>query len=75
MKTAPNIAPPSIHPVFIPSFKRPITNETTADINNTFNVGSSKHSKINQLFLMVFQVEVYLYHKSFYAIPILAYLK
>ena len=51
MKTAPNIAPPSIHPVFIPSFKRPITNETTADINNTFNVGSSKHSKIKSIIL------------------------
>ena len=46
IKTAPKMAPPSIHPVFSPSFNKPITNETTADTNNTFNVGSSKHSKI-----------------------------
>ena len=46
IKTAPNMAPPSIHPVFNPSFNKSITNETTADTNNTFNVGSSKHSKI-----------------------------
>jgi len=40
------MASPSIHPVLSPSFNKPITNETTSDTNNTFNVESSKHSKI-----------------------------
>ena len=44
--TAPNMASPSIHPVLSPSFNKPITNETTADTNNTFNVESSNLSKI-----------------------------
>jgi len=40
------MAHPSIHSVFSPSFNNPIANDTTADTNNAFNVGSSKYSKI-----------------------------
>ena len=45
------MALPSIHPVFKPSFNKPITNDTIADINKTFNVGSSKHSIIKSIIL------------------------